>query len=44
MIIPVGTGMMDQQLYLLEKKDGELAQRAILPVRFVLMAGEAAKK
>ena len=44
MIIPVGTGMMDQQLYLLEKKDGELAQRAILPVRFVPMAGEAAKK
>jgi hypothetical protein len=36
--------MMDQQLYLLEKKDGELAQRAILPVRFVPMAGEAAKK
>ena len=44
MIIPVGSGMMDQQLYLLEKKDGELAQRAILPVRFVPMAGEAAKK
>jgi protein-L-isoaspartate(D-aspartate) O-methyltransferase len=44
MIIPVGSGMMDQQLYLLEKKDGELAQRAILPVRFVPMAGEAATK
>jgi protein-L-isoaspartate(D-aspartate) O-methyltransferase len=44
MIIPVGSGMMDQQLYLLEKKDGELAQRAILPVRFVPMAGEAAKQ
>jgi protein-L-isoaspartate(D-aspartate) O-methyltransferase len=44
MIIPVGSGMMDQQLYLLEKKDGELAQRAILPVRFVPMAGEAAAK
>jgi protein-L-isoaspartate(D-aspartate) O-methyltransferase len=44
MIIPVGTGMMDQQLYLLEKTNGELAQRAILPVRFVPMAGEAAKK
>jgi protein-L-isoaspartate(D-aspartate) O-methyltransferase len=44
MIIPVGSGIMDQQLYLLEKQNGELAQRAILPVRFVPMAGEAAKK
>jgi protein-L-isoaspartate(D-aspartate) O-methyltransferase len=44
MIVPVGTTMMDQQLYLLEKKNGELAQTAILPVRFVPMAGEAAKK
>jgi protein-L-isoaspartate(D-aspartate) O-methyltransferase len=43
MIIPVGTGL-DQQLYLLEKKGGELAQTAILPVRFVPMAGEAANK
>ena len=44
MIIPVGSGIMDQQLYLLEKKNGELAQRAILPVRFVPMAGKAAKQ
>src|SRR5438270_12744493 len=44
MIIPVGSGIMDQQLYLLEKKNGELAQRAILPVRFVQMTGEAATK
>lgn len=43
MIIPVGSGM-DQQLYLLEKKNGELVQTAILPVRFVPMVGEAAKK
>ena len=43
MIIPVGTGL-DQQLYLLEKKGSELAQTAILPVRFVPMAGEAANK
>jgi len=43
MIIPVGAGM-DQQLYLLEKKDGQLAQTAILPVRFVPMIGEATKK
>jgi protein-L-isoaspartate(D-aspartate) O-methyltransferase len=44
MIVPVGSGIMDQQLYLLEKINGELAQRAILPVRFVPMAGEAQKK
>lgn len=43
MIIPVGAGI-DQQLFLLEKKNGELAQTAILPVRFVPMMGEAAKK
>lgn len=43
MIIPVGSGL-DQQLFLLEKKEGQMAQRAILPVRFVQMAGEAAKK
>jgi protein-L-isoaspartate(D-aspartate) O-methyltransferase len=44
MIIPVGTTMMEQQLYLLEKKNGQMAQTAILPVRFVPMAGEAAAK
>ncbi len=44
MIVPVGTTMMDQQLYLLEKKNGELAETAILPVRFVPMVGEAAMK
>jgi protein-L-isoaspartate(D-aspartate) O-methyltransferase len=44
MLVPVGTTIMDQQLYLLEKKNGELAQTAILPVRFVPMVGEAAKK
>jgi protein-L-isoaspartate(D-aspartate) O-methyltransferase len=43
MIVPVGAGM-DQQLYLLEKKNGQLAQTAILPVRFVPMVGEATKK
>ncbi len=42
MIIPVG-GFGDQELYLLEKKDGQLQRRAVLPVRFVPMAGEAAK-
>src|SRR5438094_6381238 len=43
MIIPVG-GFGDQELYLLQKKNGELQRRAVLPVRFVPMAGEAQKK
>ena len=42
-IIPVGPAG-DQQLYLLEKKDGRLQQRAILPVRFVPMTGEAQRE
>src|SRR6266498_5872537 len=43
MIIPVG-GFGNQELYLLEKKSGQLQRRAVLPVRFVPMAGEAQKK
>jgi len=43
MIIPVG-GFGNQELYLLEKKNGQLQRRAVLPVRFVPMAGEASKK
>ena len=43
MIVPVGTGM-NQQLFLLEKKNGQLAQTAILPVRFVPMIGQASEK
>lgn len=43
MIIPVG-GFGDQELYLLEKKNGELQRRAVLPVRFVPMTGEAIKR
>ncbi len=43
MIVPVGAGMA-QQLYLLEKKNGQLAQTAILPVRFVPMMGQVAEK
>jgi protein-L-isoaspartate(D-aspartate) O-methyltransferase len=43
MIIPVG-GRFAQELYLLEKKDGRLRESAVLPVRFVPMAGEAQKK
>jgi protein-L-isoaspartate(D-aspartate) O-methyltransferase len=42
MIIPVG-GFGNQELYLLEKKNGQLQRRAVLPVRFVPMAGEALK-
>ena len=44
MIIPVGGGLGYQQLYLLEKKNGKLQRRAVLPVRFVPMTGEATKK
>ena len=42
MVIPVGNTFA-QQLYLLEKKNGQLKQSATLPVRFVPMAGEAQK-
>src|SRR5437773_2295274 len=43
MVIPVGDRFA-QELYLLEKKNGQLKQSATLPVRFVPMAGEATKK
>ena len=42
MVIPVGDRFA-QQLYLLEKKNGQLKQSATLPVRFVPMTSEAAK-
>ena len=42
MIIPVGAKFA-QELYLLEKKNGRLEQSAVLPVRFVPMAGAAGK-
>jgi len=42
MIIPVGDRFA-QELYLLEKKNGQLKESAVLPVRFVPMAGEAQK-
>jgi protein-L-isoaspartate(D-aspartate) O-methyltransferase len=42
MIIPVG-GPGDQELYLLEKEHGALHRRAVSPVRFVPMTGEAQK-
>ncbi len=40
MMIPVGEKFA-QQLYLLEKKNGRIEQSAVLPVRFVPMAGKA---
>jgi protein-L-isoaspartate(D-aspartate) O-methyltransferase len=43
MVIPVGERFA-QQLYLLEKKSGQLKESATLPVRFVPMLREAQKK
>jgi protein-L-isoaspartate(D-aspartate) O-methyltransferase len=42
MVIPVGERFA-QQLYLLEKKNGQLKQSATLPVRFVPMTSEGEK-
>ena len=42
MVIPVGDRFA-QQLYLLEKKNGQLKQSATLPVRFVPMTSETPK-
>jgi protein-L-isoaspartate(D-aspartate) O-methyltransferase len=39
MVIPVGPAM-NQELYLLEKRGGEIHQRDVLAVRFVPMTGE----
>ena len=39
MIIPVGP-FSDQELYLLEKREGKVRQRGVLPVRFVPMTGD----
>jgi protein-L-isoaspartate(D-aspartate) O-methyltransferase len=41
-VIPVGRAG-DQTLYLLEKKNGRLEQRDVLPVSFVPMTGEASR-
>jgi len=40
MIVPVGGGFQ-QELVLLEKRGNEVRQRAVLPVRFVPMTGQA---
>jgi protein-L-isoaspartate(D-aspartate) O-methyltransferase len=42
MVIPVGD-FGSQQLYVLEKRDGKIERRAVLPVRFVPMTGKARK-
>jgi protein-L-isoaspartate(D-aspartate) O-methyltransferase len=42
MVIPVGERFA-QELYLLEKKNGQLKESVTLPVRFVPMSGEATK-
>jgi protein-L-isoaspartate(D-aspartate) O-methyltransferase len=43
MIIPVGAKFA-QELYLLEKQNGQMKQSAVLPVRFVPMAGAAEER
>lgn len=43
MVIPVGDRFA-QQLYLLEKKNGQLKQSATLPVRFVPMTSESPER
>jgi len=42
MIIPVGE-FGDQNLVLIEKQGGQIARRAVLPVRFVPMTGPHAR-
>jgi protein-L-isoaspartate(D-aspartate) O-methyltransferase len=42
MVVPVGTFW--QELLLIEKKDGELRETSIIPVRFVPMTGEGVKE
>ncbi len=44
MVIPVGPDGGEQALYLLEKRGGEVKQRAVLPVRFVPMTRQAGAK
>ncbi|MBS1211451.1 MAG: pcm-3 [Proteobacteria bacterium] len=43
MIIPVGA-RFTQELYLLEKKNGEITRKAVLPVLFVPMTGESQRR
>lgn len=43
MVIPVGEEDHIQTLFLLKKEEGEIRQKALIPVRFVPMTGEAQK-
>jgi protein-L-isoaspartate(D-aspartate) O-methyltransferase len=43
MIIPVGPTHYTQYLVLVEKKNGRIKKRNLLPVRFVPFTGEAEK-
>ena len=43
MIIPVGEQFIVQYLYLLEKKNGKIRQKNVMPVRFVPMVDEKGK-
>ncbi|RKY67523.1 MAG: protein-L-isoaspartate O-methyltransferase [Candidatus Latescibacterota bacterium] len=43
MVIPVGEEDRIQTLFLLKKEEGEIRQKALIPVRFVPMTGEAQK-
>ncbi len=40
MIIPVGHPFLTQHLVLVEKKDGQISSRQLIPVRFVPLTGE----
>jgi protein-L-isoaspartate(D-aspartate) O-methyltransferase len=45
MVIPVGSGPFGQDLLLIEKStDGSVKRRVVLPVRFVPLTGEGARK
>ena len=41
LVIPVGENPNDQELVVIEKKDGQLIRKEIVPVRFVPMTGKA---
>ena len=41
LVIPVGENPDDQELVVIEKKDGQLIRKEIVPVRFVPMTGKA---
>ncbi|MEM8953677.1 MAG: protein-L-isoaspartate(D-aspartate) O-methyltransferase [Verrucomicrobiota bacterium] len=44
MMIPVGETSFTQELVLLEKQDGNVVQKSVLPVRFVPMTGQSQER